>query len=701
MNLLKKQLQIAEQHFDTTIFVEGIVGTGKTTAAIERIKSLLKAGVPADSILLIVPQATLALPYRTALRRSRLKTNTTIKVWTLGSLTYEMVDLFWPLIAEEAGFAHPQARPRFLSLEMVQYYMTRLVEPVISQHDYFNSVHISRNRLYTQIVDNLNKAAVAGFPHTTISERLKAASQGDREQFAIYDDAQASANLFRDICRERTMLDFSLQVAVFSDFLWPKKPVQRYLTQKYRHLIIDNLEEDTPITHDLVRAWLPLCESALLIFDADAGYRRFLGADVASAYALKAACALHINLDKQRNMSPDVEAFQSAIAPHLHGPPVQQAAGAGGDARRAVRYPSACRYHPQMIAWAVESIAALVHDVGAAPRDIAVLSAFVPDALRFSLQTQLDARGIPSRTHRPSRALRDEPATRTLLTLAKLAHPAWALHPSKYDVTYALTMAVADLDPVRARLLIDTLYREGRLLSFDTLREPKIQSRITFDLGARYESLRRWIEAVQEAAPLPVDVFFSRLFGEVLSQPTFGFHARFDAANAAANLIDSAREFRQTVAAIEPDLDHAPEYVRMVDAGVIGNLYVRDAQTSRQNAVLIAPAYTFLTYNQPVEYQVWLNIGSGGWAQRLYQPLTHPYVLSRQWTPGKVWTDADEVAADQDALYRLTLGLIRRCRKGIYLGYSDLGEQGVEQRGPLLTAVQNMLRRLAKEEQDV
>jgi hypothetical protein len=102
-----------------------------------------------------------------------------------------------------------------------------------------------------------------------------------------------------------------------------------------------------------------------------------------------------------------------------------------------------------------------------------------------------------------------------------------------------------------------------------------------------------------------------------------------------------------------------------------------------------------------VDYQFWLNIGSPGWGQRLYQPLTHPYVLSREWIEGRLWTDADEVAANQDALYRLATGLIRRCRKQIYLGYSQFGEQGYEQRGPMLDGIQRMLRRLVGEAEHV
>ena len=175
-----------------------------------------------------------------------------------------------------------------------------------------------------------------------------------------------------------------------------------------------------------------------------------------------------------------------------------------------------------------------------------------------------------------------------------------------------------------------------------------------------------------------------------------------------AALIESIAKFRHTVQDTLIEAEHGPddptarlsadeyvrqEYIRMVEQGVFAATYVQSWQVEPADAVLIAPAYTFLMANRPVEVQFWLNIGSGGWWERLYQPLTHPYVLSRQWPEGQVWGDDDEFSARQMALGKLILGLVRRCRRTIYLGIADLGEQGYEERGPLLQAVQRLLRR--------
>ncbi|MEJ5200266.1 MAG: hypothetical protein WHX53_15210, partial [Anaerolineae bacterium] len=363
-----------------------------------------------------------------------------------------------------------------------------------------------------------------------------------------------------------------------------------------------------------------------------------------------------------------------------------------------------------MLDWVADEIGQLVHEQGTPAGEIAVLAPFLTGALRFALGARLEARGIPVRSHRPSRTLAEEPTTQCLLTLATLAHPQWGIQPSRYDVAHALMLAIEGLDLVRAHLLASIAYRvrEGApiLLPFADI-EPPMQERITFLVGGRYEGLRTWL-AAQAERPRPsaspkaarrgsgapatgLDHFLGRLFGELLSQPGYGFHRNYDAGEITANLIESARKFRQVGAGGEVgDVDR--EYVQMVQDGVVAAQYVRSWQRQPQDAVLLAPAYTFLMGNRPVMYQFWLDVGGTGWWERLYQPLTHPYVLSRCWTVGAAWTDADEYAARQDALAALVTGLLRRCRVRVYLGLSELGETGSEQRGPLLQAVQRVLR---------
>ena len=701
MEINQEQRDIAGTAPGRKTFLSGPAGCGKTTTGVEFLRLLLGSEVPADSILVLTPQRTLQAPYEAAINAPEVGPGGQATLATVGGLARRMVDLFWPLAAEAAGFAHPDQPPVFLTLETAQYYMARILRPLLDE-GFFASVTIERNRLYSQVLDNLNKSASVGFPYTEIAERLSAAWYGDPTQRRVYADAQESANRFRKYCLEHNLLDFSLQLELFWKILWRTPECHNYLTRQYHHLIYDNIEEDIPVAHDCLSEWLPDFDSALLIYDEDGGYRRFLGADPASALRLEDLCDTHASLTSSFVTTPEIQALESAFTSKLlpdHQAPITP------ESMAALALPEGTptRFYPQMLDWVTAEVQRLISGEGLLPSEIVILAPYISDALRFSLSHRLEEAGIPWRSHRPSRSLRDEPASHCLLTLAELAHPNWGIHPTKFDVAYAFLTAIEGMDLVRAQLLAEIVYRQRdiTLSSFEQIRS-EVQERISFVFGQQYGLLRNWLAEYRARAAEPLDHFLRRLFGEILSQKGFGFHRNFDAARTAASLIESIQKFRQAMEASgDASIEVGREYLAMLQDGVIAAQYIEAWQAGSGEAVLIAPAHTFLMMNQPATVQFWLDVGSNGWWERLFQPLTQPYVLSRAWDvsegyASRLWTDADDLAANQQALSSLVTGLLRRCSGRIYVGTTDLGESGFEQRGPLLKAIWKMQLEIQK-----
>jgi hypothetical protein len=697
--LTKEQREVVEKPIAGKIFLDGPSGSGKTTTGVARTRFMIRKGIPAHSIMILLPHRALGAPYRQISGRLGLPAGSRTTILTLGGLARRMVDLFWPYVAQKVGFAQPEQEPIFLTLETAQYIMAEVVDPLL-EAGFFETVTIHPNRLYSQVIDNLNKAAVVGFPYTEIGERLKRAWIGDPSQLKVYEDAQHAASLFRERCVEAGLLDFSLQLEVFRDHIWPESFFRDFIDARYLHLVFDNLEEDTPISHDFVRDWLPRLESALLIYDSDAGVRRFLGADPDHAYTLHEVCGDRVTFMRSFVASPEIERFAARMTRAIQGDRLRKA----DRISPAVRFETR-RYHPQMLDWVVEEVERLIHDEGVQQREITILAPFLSDQLRFSLEMRFQPRGISTWSKRPSRALREEQTVRTLLTIAALCHPSWGVFPTVHDVIRTLLSALEGMDLVRAHLLAQILYRpkDGKpcLHSFKQI-HPEMQDRITFSLGEKYERMREWIEA--EAAKKgalghpkrdqPFDVFLARLFGEVLSQPGFGFHHDFDAGAASERLITSVRKFRRTLGGqVEREDKTVGEvYARLAREGILAAQYPFEWEEAPEEAVLMVPAYTFLMADRSAQVQFWLDVGSPGWWERLYQPLTHPYVLSRQWPREKQWSDSDELHARNQALQTLVIGLLRRCRSRVYLAMSELDEQGDEQRGPLLRALNQTLR---------
>jgi len=189
---------------------------------------------------------------------------------------------------------------------------------------------------------------------------------------------------------------------------------------------------------------------------------------------------------------------------------------------------------------------------------------------------------------------------------------------------------------LRAHLLASIAYREvagdpdgGPALGSFARIEPAMQERITFLLGGRYEGLRTWLEARKSRgageqgsrSEEELDHFLARLFGELLSQPGYGFHNSYDAGEITAVLIESARKFRQVMVqdiVLVPKPTGAPRSLAQEYCGdggrrVVAAQYVRSWQRQPADAVLLAPAYTFLMSNRVVDHQFWLDVGSTGW----------------------------------------------------------------------------------------
>jgi hypothetical protein len=187
-----------------------------------------------------------------------------------------------------------------------------------------------------------------------------------------------------------------------------------------------------------------------------------------------------------------------------------------------------------------------------------------------------------------------------------------------------------------------------------------------------------------------LDVFFYRLFEELLSRPGYRFHSDMHAAKMIADLIKSFQNFRTSTLEFFPNdsIQVSKEYCKVLQEGILAAHYPTfDDYFIGMDAVLISPASTFIMNHQPVLYQFWLDIGSLGWSERPNQPLTHTYVLHRNWELGKHWTEKDEIDYMRAQLEKLCKGLINRCKKQIFVSYCEIDDSGRENKSPLVKAL--------------
>ena len=690
------QLKIIERDPRGSVFLSGYAGTGKTTTGIGRLKFLLSQGIPGHSILLLFPQRTLSSIYQESLTDLHLSATTLPVIATYGGLARRGIELFWPILSEQAGFHNPQRPPTFLTLESSIYFLSRIITPLIQEKGFFSSLTIQRNRLFSQILDNLNKSAVHGFPPDEIALRLKSSWIGDPSQASVFDDAQESALIFRNHCLEHNLLDYSFQIEIFNNFLSRQEQYLEYFHQQYDHLIFDNLEEDVPVSHDFIKENLNQFNSSLLIYDLDAGYRSFLGASPQSAISIQSFCNHQVEFTKNFTSSDAllefIELFSSSFKSSK--PPLPP--------EKHLNNTISLIFHTsyqELFSWVADEISTLITN-GTTPSEIVVLSPYLSDTMRFLLTSELGKKNIQSTSYRPSRPLRDEPTTNCLLTLAALSHPAWNVNLTQTDIALALYQTFDQVDLTRAYLMAKHLVirsqKEFELISFDSLKSD-VQERITYFFGTLYQNLFNWVSAYQDQPVLYLDHFFTRLFGEVLSQPGYAFHKDIDKGKIVEQIISSIRNFRNTAGSVLDisEVGLGEEYIQMVKTGMLANQYPKFWHARPMDSVYISPAYTFLLSNTPADYQFWLDVGSRGWYERIFQPLTNPHVLNRGWPIGDPWRDKEEIELNSKTMLRIASGLLHRCRQGIHFCLTETDERGFEQKGILIQSLNKIYRSAA------
>lgn len=669
-----------------TCFIEGPVGAGKRAALGGRLQSLLASGVPGYSILVLLPDRSAREQYQALISRFDLGPFGAVELNTYYSLAGRLVRLFWPLVAAEAGFAFPQRPPVFLTYETAQYLMGELIASLLAQ-GYFEGLVLRRQQILSQLLDNLNKAAVNGYPLSQVGERLKQAWTGEENRLRYYEQAQHCIELFRGHCLQHGLLDLSLVVEVFHRHLVEKPQFWQYFVQRYRHLLVDQVEEMVPVAQDLVERLLPGCDSALVAGDCRGGFRVFMGVEPGGVERLQEACRRVVQVAEEGG--DDLRAFARGV-----GQALGQEAGEPGTGKlsRAVAGLIQERHRSAMIEKVAGQILDLVQG-GVAPGQIAVVVPHADGVLRFVLGEAFRAAQLPFAVVRRYESLREEQVARACLTLAMLAHPAWGMRPPTFDVAEALGVALRPVDPLRAALSARLLYDPDTARLGDAqLLKSEDRARVGAGVLGKCARVRNWLETYgQLEEPAPIDQFLRRLFGEVLSGPEL----QPEDAAIYSKLIASATWFRQ----VGPGLGLAGKalgqcYAEMVLSGVVAAQYLTglDVEAAPESMVLVAPVYTYLLSGHRARFQFWLDIGSLRWWEPPQQLLTHPQVLARRWNPVRRWTLEADLEERNQTLYRLVRGLALRCQEGIYLCASELESNGQLQESPLLEAVQLALQ---------
>jgi hypothetical protein len=680
-------IQQAVMTADRSTFLFGPAGTGKSTALQKRLHNLLKSGVQAYTILVLVSETDHIARFARVVQDPDLGPQGELKIVTYQAFAREMISLLWPLIAREAGFSGAQRPPTFLGYDLAQLLMWKMLKPAMDG-GMFTGLRLRSQQIVSQILDTLNRAALNNLTIEQAERRQYSSWAGESEHLRHLQDASATAKRFRRHCLENNLLDLSLIIQVFNNHLVDHPELQRYFSERFRHLIVDNIEEQTPAGQHFVKNMIGITETAVIAFDTEGGYKRFLGADPDQAMEISDLCHHHMEIKHSYTATKPLLHLSNLVTNFL-----MKMRLSNESAGRSIIATVSGRYRREMVAAVVDYLDSLIEE-GARADEIAIITPYLDGALRYSLSSGLSQAGIPYRLRRRRSAPREEPRVRAWITWLALAHPDWDYHPSSFDIAEALNLSISGLDPARAQLAAQILYEQNTpALKPVELVPELIQERIGIERLHLIEELRIWLNN-NGSGKHSIDVFLSRLFNDLLALPRYQPQPDLVGAAVCDWLVRSAGQLHRSAKSmgINDQSQAGTVFIESIYQGLVSSSPPDLGDPPDPHGVVISTMYGYLLSGKPVRWQVWLDAGADGWWDIPRQPLSNAFVLTPHWQEDQPWTMSDDFAIRNQLLSRIIQGLVRHCREGVIIASSDLDRRGFRQEGTLLRALKPILQ---------
>ncbi|BFM40807.1 hypothetical protein [Synechocystis sp. LKSZ1] len=681
------------------IWIEGPTRSGKTQQLITLIQQWCQAKAPQE-LALGQPTALLLVANgdnrRQLLDRLAQQWGDTFapRCYTpLGWLREEVL-LFWPLLVEQ----HPGlgAIPLVLTLQMEQ----ALAIPVwqaffdLGEEDMGSPAEVRRVR---ETLDLMQLAGAAGKALESLEDLLTMGLPDYLAQGLPVAQRQAFLLHWRQWCWQRGFLPDGITLEFYWRFLLPHPRYQASLKERFEALFADDVDDYPAIIGDLFRQLRPCLHTSALTFNRDGAVR--LGLDVdPEAFTDLATWGERLELEQGNGLA---RTFGSTLLALIQNPQTN-------DPLPPVIQSIQTTSRANLLRETAEFIIEAIQQGQVQPQEIAIIAPGLDEVARYTLLEILGAAKIAIAPLNEQRPLNSSPLIRALLTLLALVYPGlgqWALRDEVAEmlvllsqfpqVTPAASPSVqAAIDPVRAGLLADTCYQlspdHPRLLPETSYAR---WDRFGYRATQAYQKLYQWIERYRQdcqgtTPPSPLAILYQAIEDLVLPKSCLSYAQAMEL----STLQKTTYHFQQIQDRLqtEPPLTQAQragQLIQFIRQGLV-NAPSRPPHyfDHPPNQVLLATVYHYRSLRQQHRWQIWLDVGDNLWSKGGAAKFAAP--LFQRYRPPGPWTEAEELAFNQDRFERLIQDLLGRVTERLILCHSDFGVRGTEQTGALLALVQ-------------
>ena len=619
----------------------------------------------------------------------------------VGFITDEVM-LFWPLLFEQLKLKAQfplRLRPETEQELATKLWRERPEWDILSQT-------VNEYRLVRQTLDLLQLAGTSGIPAEDIPTILEQGLPdltldiaGDRQKKQLNSQSwQKIGQLlldWRSWCLDRGLLTYGIIYELYWRYLLSNPTYQLHLIRRYQAIFADDVDDYPAIARDLFELLIDRGAFAVFTYNPDGKIRLGLNADPNYLEGLAARCQIEALPSLDTGLLPELEPAIAQLGSESFFPSILT------DSIQSLQTIS----RAELLRKTADIIIQAVKQGEIQPGEIALIAPGLDEIARYSLMEMLSAQGIAVEPLNEQRPLISSPAIRALLTLLALVYPGLGRLVDRDSIAEMLVILsrqsvagklMPDIDPVRAGLLADYCYHidpeQPYLLPIESFSR---WDRLGHKAGKAYSAIALWIEQhksqLQEQTWLNPILLLDRAI-----QTFFGksYKLPYDLLAALRELIETAQHFwevdrrlRQNEPSFQSQTATVAQFIQLLRRGTITANPLPLRQFSTQpGAVTLANIFQYRSLRSSHRWQFWLDVSSHFWNQGGAATLFAAPLFLQEWS-GRTWMPEDDYEMDKQRLQRIVRDLLARTEERVFLCHSDLGVNGTEQTGPLLSLV--------------
>ena len=592
------------------------------------------------NILFLVPNSITKLNY---MRDINLPFSEELKITTYSHFVQSELIKYWPIVVKNCNqIKKDKISPSFISPSLSEYIIKSYIKKMREEENYFEDIVGTDKSICRNIMDNLSKACFNNFDINSIGEKIydTKKNRNDLNRYS-YSQMQEIIDYYVETLFLEGIIDNSLSIYLFNNFLLNNKDYKERLKKEYKYLIVDSLENSSVSEGNLINELMQSVEDAYIFYDKSKDYSSFKNVDI--KYIEENILKRHFS-----EHSEDKFIFDEINIQTLY------------KEKNKINIDENSHLYDEMIEAVGNKIEELIRS-GKNLKDIVIISPINNSILDYKICNKLKEKNIEIQNTKMDSKIIDHPYANALVVATCIFLN--LQHFIKEEEYINFIEVLFEVNKIRAIKIYNTRHE-----------------------NEEYKNLIEFIRN-KEKENLRISEFLLQFYIEkMLNLKNGKENVQF-----CKEIIKQGDIFSEILEDLNINKKEKHEiFIKCLKENINDYYMSSDMEDMKKsNKIIIATPYTYINANINRKIQLWLDIGSNVWNMKIEKDISNPLVLRKSFKE-KIYSDEMEENYKKYYLYNLIYNLLINSEE-VYAFKSDYSVNGFMQESMMYTLLLRLL----------